>query len=402
MTEILLDQAPPPRSAWDDCIAPANLLGLVRNTAPFLFPISEPVPAAPRLLEAGAGPRGFLSILAAADGLDDRPLDPAAQLEDYFALCLACHHSTVATFVPTDVDAKIRGLLWRRTRDLAVLHRMADLAMAMAHWDLRGISRRTSEIGVHGPVSGHNGEWLSVMAGALGRFLMLDDAEYADKSAAAIHAELNREAAAFRDAIRIPGGEVEVLRLSASVTHNMGDLDQGISFWEGRLGASAEKARFSRLAHENTKPYQGTFQLAAKLYREVMSAEGHRHYPLRGVKCLRRSADLLLPLGPFLDEWGATVAAHPLLDAADRSEILEALVRGCRKVANQLGYYRAIAGFAQASQKSFDAAADRMPAAARKELRDPLFRQQIALSRASFESGLRKKAAKICNIPVSR
>ena len=125
--EMIPETPPPPRSAWDDCIAPSNLLGLVRNTAPFLFPIAAVIPNPPRLLELGASPRGFLSILAAAEGLDDRPLEPGAQLEDYFALCIACHHSTVATFVPTDVDAKIRGLLWRKTRDLGVLRRMADL-----------------------------------------------------------------------------------------------------------------------------------------------------------------------------------------------------------------------------------------------------------------------------------
>src|SRR5262249_55124255 len=147
-------------------------------------------------------------------------------LPEYFKLCLAAHYASVATFVPTDVDAKIRGLLWRESHDLDTLREMCEYALAADGWDLSLVSRSTASVDGTGPVSGHNGEWLSVVAGAHGRFLELKDAVGAEKTAAALDAELAREATAFRTALSTPGAELDVLRLSASLTHNCGDLDQ--------------------------------------------------------------------------------------------------------------------------------------------------------------------------------
>jgi hypothetical protein len=257
-------------------------------------------------------------------------------------------------------------------------------------WSLEGVSTRWSSIKGSAPVSGHNGEWFSVLAGAHGRFLALGDGEYAGKTAEAIDAELRREAELFALALRTPGLETEALRLAVLITHNVGDLDQGISFWEG-AGTAASRERFARLAHENARAYGGVLQWAARLYKENLSAEGHRHYPLRAVRPLRKSPDLLLPIGPFFDEWGAIVATHGSLNAEERGEVLDALVKGCRKVPNQVGYYRAIAGFQEGHRRNFELAAERMPAASRKELRDPAMRQRIAVPRRSFESSLAKK-----------
>jgi hypothetical protein len=57
-------------------------------------------------------------------------LNGEEQLQDYFAFCLASHHATVATFVPTDVDTKIRGILWRESRNPNVLRPVLRLALA--------------------------------------------------------------------------------------------------------------------------------------------------------------------------------------------------------------------------------------------------------------------------------
>jgi hypothetical protein len=63
------------------------------------------------------------------------------------------------------------------------------------------------------------------------------------------------------------------------------------------------------------------------------------------VKALRRSPATLLPLCPFLDEWGGVVA-----QLEESHEVLAGLVSGCQKVQGQQGYYRAIAGMRAASQ----------------------------------------------------
>jgi hypothetical protein len=370
---------------WDHYISPAGLLDLIWNTAPFL---QERLPAAPSMEQACA-PDGFLHILGALRA--EPELKDEGSLLRYFSLCLASHWSTVATYVPTDVDSKIRGLLWRETRDLTVLREMFRLGVAMHGWTLDGYSLRTIDCGVHGIVSGHDGEWLSVMAGALGRFLQLGDAEYVALAHAAIHAELIREARAFVDVCLTPGRELDTMRVAMSVIHNLGDLNQGISFWTGPAKASASALQFERLAQENVAGYGGIFQFPGDLYKELLASEGHRHYPLRAVKPLRRAAELMLPLGPFLDEYGAGLARTRLLNAAEKAEVLEALVRGCKKVPGQSGYFRAIAGFRDASAGVFAESVSRLPGAVQKLLKEPEMQKKLAVPRRSFESTYGKR-----------
>lgn len=369
-------------------IQPEPLRALVWNTAPFLEDRRFAPPPGPWDTLA-PGPEGFLAILFAGDR--ELPEDESAALPAYFALCLAAHHATVATYAPTDVDGKIRGLLWRETKDPAMIARLVDLAFLMHDWSLKGISKRWDTVHGSRPVSGHDGEWLSVIVGALGRALEYGDEATIDRLATAIDEELEREAQAFRLALAEPGLELLTLRLAMSVTHNVGDVDQGIGYWESKRLAEPYKARFARLAHENRNAYQGTFQLAARLYREVLASEGHRHYPLREARQLRTSPDLLLPLGPCFDDWGALVARHPALEGEGRPAVLEALVTGCKKVPNQQGYYRALAGWREADSGGFDRAAREIPNSAQKLLRDAHLRQMVAVPRASFESMLRKK-----------
>lgn len=371
----------------DQYISPRNLFGLVENTAPFLIPRMAEHPLGPgkRLIDCGDHPEGYLEILQGADRIEE--------IEDYFAFCLACHHATVATFVPTDVDAKIRGLLWRRQRDGQAARRMFELAERSLSWSIEGISRRATELAGVGPVSGHNGEQLSVLAGALGYFLQRNDEEYAERAANAIDAELEREALEFRFAVQHKGCELDVLRLAASLTHNAGDLDQGISFWPSAASHDAARKRFARLAHENTQPYGGAYRIAARIYKTAMSPEGHRNYPLRGVKALRRSPDFLLPLGPFLDDWGALIAVHPALDWQDRADVFAALLHGCRTIAGQRGYYRALHGIASSLGGNIEHLLRLAPARVRAEWKDSTLRKQISIPRISFESMMKKLVA---------
>jgi hypothetical protein len=360
------------REAWSQWIAPATLTAQVWNAAPFLE-ARLPAVEAGRLIELGASADGFLRILANWKNVFG-DLTPEEQLQDYFALCLACHHATVATFVPTDVDTKIRGILWQASRDRDVLRGMLRLALAARSWSEDGISVRA----VRG-VSGHNGEQWSVLAGGLGRLLELGDTEAAEEAQAAIEEEIDRERTMFEAVAGERGGELDLLRLSMTLAHNRGDLTQGMSFWRKTARTAAVQEHLSA---------RGRFATAARIYEHTgMSAEGHRHYPLRRVKALRRSAAMLLPLAPFLDEWGAAVAG---LEESD--EALAALVTGCQKVEGQQGYYRAIAGMRGAAPGAFARAAERMPASAQRALRGAEIRKLIDVARASFESMMRKRA----------
>lgn len=368
-------------------ISPATIVEQVRNTAPFLN--VERLDDGRRLIEC----REYLEILARGEALAGAQLDDDAMIEDYFALCIAAHHATVATFVPTDVDTKIRGLLWRDIRSQASLERMFRFARHAMTWSIEGISTRATALAGVGVVSGHNGEQLSVLAAAYGSFLHVNATELAVEAAAAIDEELRREATEFQHALRTRGCELDALCLAASLTHNAGDLDQGISFWPSSGAHREARLRFGRLAHENTTPYEGAYTTAARVYKAVMSCEGHRHYPLRGVRALRQSRDLLLPLGPFLDDWGATIARHPALTSDDRAETLAALLAGCRKIEGQRGYYRAIHGMSEALGGSMEALARQLPKTARDDWKNPETRKLISVPRVSFESMMRKMLA---------
>lgn len=366
----------PERNHW---ISPAGILDLVRNTAPFLLGGDGAFALGPR--------REYLARLRK---LDERALsaDDSLPALEYFQLCVAAHWATAGTFVPTDVDSKIRGILWRECRDKQTLRAMCDYAVNASEWDLTLVSRRITAVPEFGEISGHNGEWLSVVAAAHGRFGAAGDPEYFEMTGDAIHAELEREAVGFRSVLHTPGAELDTLRLAASVTHNCGDLDQAVSFWNHSEANMASRTRFHRLAHENRTPYGGTFQVAARLYREALASEGHRNYPLRAVRILRTNPDFLLPLGPFLDDWGGMIAKHPLLDGGDRSEILGALVSGCRKIPGQQGYFRALAGFEQTSSRAFQDAAGGLSTALARDLKE--FRPKISIPLVTFESPLRK------------
>jgi len=295
-------------------------------------------------------------------------------LQDYFALCLACHHATVATFVPTDVDTKIRGITWRESRDPDVLRPMLRLALAARAWTEDGISVRS----VRG-VSGHNGEHWSAIAAGLGKLLELGDTASAEEAQAAIESEIDREQSVFDQAAAERDAELDVLRLAMTLSHNRGDLTQGMGFWK--------KTPLTAPLMEHLA-VRGRFALAVRVYQDTgLSADGHRHYPLRPIKALRRSPATLLPLSPFLDDWGSAVSRME-----QSHEVLAALVTGCQKVPGQQGYYRAIAGMLAASPGAFERAALRMPNAAQRLLRGGELRKLVEVSRISFESMMRKRA----------
>jgi hypothetical protein len=360
-------------SAWAKWISPETLLSQVHNTAPYLQ-ARVSAPESGRLIEMSGTPDGFLRILASWENIHRSDLNHAEQLQDYFALCLACHHATVATYVPTDVDTKIRGMAWRETPDVEVLKPMLRFALDARAWTEEGISTRS----IRG-VSGHNGEHWSAIAGGLGRMLELGDTASAERAQEAIEAEIVREQAVFDQVAAERDGELDLLRLAMTLAHNRGDLTQGMGFWK------KTPLTLPLMEHFTTR---GRFDLAVRMYQDTgLSAEGHRHYPLRPVKALRRSPATLLPLCPFLDDWGAVVAKLEEID-----EVLAALVIGCQKLKGQQGYYRAIAGMYAASPGAFDRAAARMPSATQRLLKAAEMRKLIMVPRVSFESMMRKRA----------
>src|SRR5258706_15865459 len=78
-------------------IAPTLLFDQVKSTAPWALALEPPLPS--------------VEILKKAPEIEKR-WRKGEDAESYFVCLLAAHFTTVATFVPTDVDVRIRQLAW--------------------------------------------------------------------------------------------------------------------------------------------------------------------------------------------------------------------------------------------------------------------------------------------------
>jgi hypothetical protein len=104
---------------------------------------------------------------------------------------------------------------------------------------------------------------------------------------------------------------------------------------------------------------------------------------------------LQLPLGPWLESWGRSVASHPGFGYEDKLSVLKQLLRGCDStsrawcVPGQVGYYRALNGFNQVLPLE-RAARDLGPEAA--VLKDHTTRLHLGLSERAFADKLQQRA----------
>ncbi len=388
---------------WDRYIKPQTLHEQIEQTAPFLFQKSlqseqkqslKGKVKAGRLIEVEQHPYAFLDILESSRDFESQSRSAVEEIEDYFALCCSAHQATVMTFVPTDVDSKIRGVLWNEAKGES-LTRMLQFTLGMKNWSVRGLSTRYVHHPDFGDLSGHDGEWFSVASGGCGRLLQFKREEEAEVLAQKIDEELWREIKIFYRFCQKPGFEIEALKASFAICHNLGDLDQGLSYWEADCKKHPIFHRFQKLAHDNTSGYHGIFPYIVSLYKEHLSAEGHRNYPLRAVKPLRKSESLLLPFGPFLDQWGANVGNTPLLNDMEKAEVMDALIKGCKKVNQQEGYYRALSGWHEANSGKFNKVFELLSNSSKKLFKESEFRQKISISQRSFESMYIKKVEKM-------
>jgi hypothetical protein len=307
-------------------IAPKLLLDQVKNTAPWALTIEPPLPS--------------IAILAKAPELEERWRKGEGG-EGYFVALLAAHFTTVATFVPTDVDQRIRQHAWSELSGKRLTSAVERVEEA-ARWDVRPVSERY--VTLDGEVlAGHQGEWLSVMAGALGRALALSDAPIVERATAFIEAELTREARLVSLA-RKESTDPQLLSLVTTVAHNLGDLSRVVDTWRPAHAASELGLRYQRLGHEGGARFDGAFVYAGELNKLLMAKENHRFLPLRVPRALRRERAFLLPFGPYFYDWGRVIGGSKLLDDAERAEILLALLRVHERRTDEHGCLRAIAG----------------------------------------------------------
>jgi hypothetical protein len=330
-------------------IAPTLLVEQVTKTAPWAFAI-ERLPSLPILKRA---PEIEKAWRAGSAG------------EDYFATLLAAHYTTVATFCPTDVDVRIRQHVWRDLQGARLAAAVARVE-EVTHWPVPPVSARHVVVD-DDVLAGHQGEWFSVMAGALGRALAISDKAIVERTTAWIESELGREAKIVTRA-RKRGTIQDLLCVVTTVAHNLGDLSRVVDTWSAAHASSDLGRRYQRLGHEDASRFDGAFVFAGELNKQLMALENHRFLPLREPKALRREREFLLPFGPYLFEWGKLIGSTKLLDDAERADILLALVRVHEFRNDERGCLRAIAGIHSVTEGGVERLAKLWPADLRSRL----------------------------------
>lgn len=307
-------------------IEPKLLLNQVFNTAPFLkhFGLEQPLS------------RRYLTTLLSQSSevsWDD------FSYSRYFDLCVSAHFGTCATFVPTDVDNHIRFKLWNPALPEEELLKMVESVIEIFTWDTTVVSTRWLRSPSGRIIEGHKGEWFSLAAAAYGacRFRI---PEKAKELLQLIEWEIENEAIVFGE-FKEAGEGISLLKASVLIAHNLGDLERVMEMWGIKDGEPLfELARIC----QNEKEYSRHLKKAGELNRDIMALENHRHFTLRQPRPLRKSQDFLLPLGPFFDSWGKTLATHPELSLEDLGVIVEALIQGWVKLSGPVGYARALVG----------------------------------------------------------
>lgn len=213
--------------------------------------------------------------------------------------------------------------------------------------------------------SGHLGEWFTLSSAAYCALGQYRDAQAQGKRQElfdAIGDEVRRHSEIFGTLWRANEG-IACLKASASIAHNFGDLDRVMDMWELSV-ADPLRLEFYKLA---TMPFDsnrklrhlGRLWVAGELYKAVidgssMALENHRHFALRKPKCLRMSPELLIPTGPFFDDWGKRVARYLASDdvpTEDTIEVVEALKHGWERLPKTVGYGRALRGMLEVHPK---------------------------------------------------
>ena len=204
--------------------------------------------------------------------------------------------------------------------------------------------------------------------------------------------EVIREGQIFEWCVR-EGDEVATLKAATLIAHNLGDLDRVMDQWNLPPNDPLRLAVY-KTGHASRTDLPQELSIAGDLNKKFMATENHRHFALRKPHCLRQHRHLLLPIGPFFDNWGRTVATEPTFSECDHAEIIEALIDGWTRLKGPVGYARAIAGIEQSISGGLSHMCALLPKQLARELRQGELRKLISISQRRFEESWNAMALK--------
>ncbi len=313
-------------------IAPNILLTHVINTAPFLFNGE---------IDTMGKDRAYLAKLV----FYKKNLNALKNIDltEYFHICMSAHWSTAGTFVPTDVDNQIREGLWKHAEIKKHIEKMAKLTIEAWTWDYEQMTNRKAYNPDRGQVmSTHEGTWLSVAIGGYNALMKHKLYDLAKDMSEVILAEVDKEEKLLTE-LREKRDHINFMRSTALMAHNFGDLDRVIDQWE-MPEEDLFRKRIYKLGHKLNVAQSPILVFSGMVNKEFLSVENHRHMSMRRPRCLRRSNKFLIPVGPFMDQWGRDLGETKLLTLEEKGEIVYALLDGFTRQDKALGYVRAYSG----------------------------------------------------------
>lgn len=368
------------------------LLSQVRNTAPYLWDlkIKNLSPA-------------WLQPLFIAENQEF-----AEDSVDNYRFQLVCHWATVATYVPTDVDSKIRSKLWKPQLGTEVFRAFAQVIHEARLWPVHEVTRRgtltpfaTKE--AHPQIlSGHWGEWFTVAAAAYCA-LRKRDPETAQGIRTQIEADILLHEQCLAQSWDANDAQL-FSKISYNCAHNFGDLDRVLDLWnlpvDDELRISSYKVMHPSTASQSTVVQRRELWMAAQQVNdECMAPENGRHFALRRPKSLRRRFEYQLPLSPFLEDWGIALSQSVRdgnLGERELGEIVEALIDGFFfKDLFPQAYARALLGVESNYPSGPRGVHALLPSREAKRLQAGVLRTQIGISRERFEQGWSQRVERI-------
>lgn len=360
-------------------IAPNILLKNVENTAPFLFKGE---------LDTSGHSRAFLAkLLFYKKNLN---LLKNIDLSEYFHICMSAHWATAGTFVPTDVDNQIREGLWKHGEIGRHIDKMARITIDSWTWDYTQVTNRKSFNPTRNQVmSTHEGTWLSVAIGAYCALIKNRRTELATAVADVILAEVEKEENLLLE-LREQRDPINYLRSCALMAHNFGDLDRVIDQWN-MSDDDPFKKRIYKLGHRLNESYSPILYFSGLVNKEFLSVENHRHMSLRQPKALRKTHRFLVPVGPFMDDWGAVLGSSNELSMSDKAEIIAAFFEGYNRQNQAFGYIRAFKGLIENLPDGLQSMEEYLPYDLMLEIKKSKFYSYAQIPKEEFEQNLIKR-----------
>lgn len=360
-------------------IAPNILLKHVENTAPFLFKGE---------LDTTGKDRAFLEKLR----FYKKNLKQLKNIDlaEYFHICLCAHWTTAGTFVPTDVDNQIRKTLWCHGTIQKYIDKMAKVTMESWKWDYSQVTNRKSYNRLNDEVmSTHEGTWLSVAIGAYCALVKNKKDKLAEEMGELILAEIKKEEDLLKQ-LREDRDHINFLRAAPLMAHNFGDLDRVMIQWEMDEDSAFYK-RIFKLGHKLNPNYDPILVYTGKVNKEFSSKENHRHMSMRQPKCLRKSNKFLIPVGPFMDDWGHALGSSDQLSTAEKAEIVGAFFEGYKRQDQAFGYIRAFRTLLENVDGGLSFFEQDLPFDIIAEIKKSPFSEMAKITKEEFEEDYRQR-----------